>query len=83
MNKTLTAKCHFLYVKKGLLNAYVSFSFPWVVRFNKKDKVFLASFLIKFDDVNLKFDVSRYDYPMRIQSRFSQELLQLFTLYLH
>ena len=43
--------------------------------------VFLASFLIKFDDVNLKFDVSRYGYPMRIQSRFSQELLQLFALY--
>ena len=45
--------------------------------------VFLASFLIKFDDVNLKFDMSRYGYPMRIQSRFSEELLQLFALYLH
>ena len=41
--------------------------------------VFLASFLIKFDDDNLKFDVSYYGYPMRIQSRFSQELLQLFV----
>ena len=44
--------------------------------------VFLASFLIKFHDVNLKFDVSRYGYTMRIQSRFSQELVQLFALYL-
>ena len=29
----------------------------------------------------LKFDVSRYGYPMRIQGRLSQELLQLFALY--
>ena len=43
--------------------------------------VFLASFLIKFLDVNLKFDVSRYDYPMRIQSPFSQELLS-YLLYI-
>ena len=35
--------------------------------------VFLASFLIKFDDVNLEFDVSRYGYPMRSHSRFSQD----------
>ena len=31
----------------------------------------------------LKIDVSRYGHPMRIQCRLSQELLQLFALYLH
>ena len=36
---------------------------------------FLVNFLIQFDDVSLKFDVSRYDYPMRIRSCFSLELL--------
>ena len=67
MTKT-PAKCHFLYVKKGLLNAYVFFLFRRVVRFNKNVHmytVFLASFLIKFDDINSQIC---YGYTMRIQS---------------
>ena len=36
-----------------------------------------------FDDLNLKFYMSRYDHPMHIQRRLSQELLKLFDLYLH
>ena len=45
--------------------------------------VFLANFLINFDDLSHKFDVTRYGHPMHIQSRFSQELLQFFALHLH